>query len=70
MVDDITADPGDAHLGPLSHSVDKLCEEAACGVLEISQIHFDQQVHVPRVHHFREWMIEPSVLLHLPSLFV
>ena len=70
VVDDVTAYPGDTHLSPLSHPVNELSEQAACRMFEIPQVDFDQQVHVPLIHHLRKRVIEPGVLLYLPSLFV
>ena len=70
VVDDVAANPYDAHLCPFSNPVDKLSEETSRGMLEIPQVDFYQQIHVPGVYHLRERMIEPGMLLHLPSLFV
>ena len=53
MIDDVSADAGDPHLGALLHSVDKLREEAALRVLEIPQVNFDQQVYVAGVYYLR-----------------
>jgi hypothetical protein len=50
MVDNVAADPCDPHFGALSHSIDELGEETSLGVFEIPEVHFDKQIHIPRVY--------------------
>lgn len=70
LVEDVSTDACNAHFSAFLSPVDELGEETASRVLEITQVHFDQQIDIAIIHHFRKRVIEPSMFFFETCLFI